>query len=92
MKKRLPFLSWIRSYNGSTLSMDFVAGFTVGLMMIPQSLAYGVIAGLPPNVSNKVRSGQVRSGWVKLGQVRSDQVRLGQARSGEGRSGQFRLG
>ena len=31
---------------------DLVAGFTVGLMIIPQALAYGIVAGLSPSVGS----------------------------------------
>ncbi|XP_068211653.1 sodium-independent sulfate anion transporter-like isoform X2 [Palaemon carinicauda] len=39
----------MRSYSMSSFFGDLVAGFTVGLMLIPQALAYGIVAGLPPN-------------------------------------------
>lgn len=45
--KRLPFLSWLPKYNGQDAVGDLVAGITVGLTVIPQSLAYSNIAGLP---------------------------------------------
>ncbi|KAJ9593231.1 hypothetical protein L9F63_015230, partial [Diploptera punctata] len=46
--KRLPVLSWLPKYNGDDAIGDLVAGITVGLTVIPQSLAYANIAGLPP--------------------------------------------
>ncbi|KAG7154032.1 Sodium-independent sulfate anion transporter-like 2 [Homarus americanus] len=49
LHRRLPCLTWLRSYNSECFFGDLVAGFTVGLMIIPQSLAYGIIAGLSPN-------------------------------------------
>lgn len=49
LHRRLPFLTWIGSYDLSCFLGDLVAGFTVGLMIIPQGLAYGVVAGLTPN-------------------------------------------
>lgn len=47
LKRLLPFLSWfpIGSVN---LRMDIVAGITVALVLIPQSMAYAQLAGLPP--------------------------------------------
>lgn len=48
--KRLPFLSWMPKYNAEDAVGDLVAGITVGLTVIPQSLAYGNLAGLPPQV------------------------------------------
>ncbi|XP_012234020.1 sodium-independent sulfate anion transporter isoform X2 [Linepithema humile] len=45
--KRLPFLRWLPRYNGQDALGDLVAGITVGLTVIPQSLAYSNVAGLP---------------------------------------------
>ncbi|XP_050307293.1 sodium-independent sulfate anion transporter-like isoform X2 [Anthonomus grandis grandis] len=45
--KKLPFLGWIPTYDKSCALGDFLAGVTVGLMVIPQGLAYSGIAGLP---------------------------------------------
>lgn len=42
--------SWMRSYQRSWLSGDLVAGVIVTVMLIPQSLAYALLAGLPPEV------------------------------------------
>ncbi|XP_064092367.1 sodium-independent sulfate anion transporter-like [Macrobrachium nipponense] len=49
LHRRLPCISWMRSYTASCFFGDLLAGFTVGLMLIPQALAYGIVAGLPPN-------------------------------------------
>ena len=38
----------LKSYNRDNLSGDLNAGLTVGVMLIPQGLAYALIAGLPP--------------------------------------------
>lgn len=48
MKQFFPILNWLPKYNKSTFLSDLVAGFTVGAMLIPQGMAYAVIAGLPP--------------------------------------------
>src|SRR5512135_3491367 len=43
-----PFLSLLRRYNLIVLRVDAVAGLTVALVLIPQSMAYAQLAGLPP--------------------------------------------
>ena len=44
----LPILTWGRSYDRAALSADLVAAVIVTIMLIPQSLAYALLAGLPP--------------------------------------------
>lgn len=44
---RLPILSWLPNYSLEKLQCDIIAGVTVGLMVIPQALAYASIARLP---------------------------------------------
>ena len=46
----LPILDWGRRYDRSTLTSDLVAAVIVTLMLIPQSLAYAQLAGLPAQV------------------------------------------
>jgi SulP family sulfate permease len=46
----LPVLEWGRAYNRETLLSDGVAALIVTIMLIPQSLAYAMLAGLPPEV------------------------------------------
>lgn len=48
MKRFLPFLDWVPNYNKSWIKGDISAGLTVGVMLIPQGMAYAMIAGLPP--------------------------------------------
>ncbi|BFF92215.1 sodium-independent sulfate anion transporter [Drosophila madeirensis] len=48
LKKRLPFLTWLPRYNRRDCIGDLLAGFTVGLTVIPQGLAYSGVVGLPP--------------------------------------------
>jgi SulP family sulfate permease len=43
----LPFLRWL-PYSGATLRADFLAGLTVALVLVPQSMAYAQLAGMPP--------------------------------------------
>lgn len=44
----LPVLDWGRQYNRGTLQNDLIAAVIVTIMLIPQSLAYAMLAGLPP--------------------------------------------
>ena len=46
----LPVLQWGRAYDGSALTSDVLAAVIVTVMLIPQSLAYAMLAGLPPEV------------------------------------------
>ena len=48
LTRYLPILSWGRDYNRTALSNDLVAALIVTIMLIPQSLAYALLAGLPP--------------------------------------------
>lgn len=46
MYRLLPFLAWF-PMNGQTLRADLLAGVTVALILVPQSMAYAQLAGLP---------------------------------------------
>jgi SulP family sulfate permease len=48
MMRYFPILTWGREYNRFALSSDLVAALIVTIMLIPQSLAYALLAGLPP--------------------------------------------
>lgn len=48
LKQYFPILQWLPDYKKSYLSGDIGAGLTVGIMLIPQGMAYAMIAGLPP--------------------------------------------
>lgn len=48
IKKRFPITVWLPEYSLKTLQCDIIAGLTVGLMVVPQGLAYAQLAGLPP--------------------------------------------
>jgi SulP family sulfate permease len=48
IKSILPILDWLPNYNKNHLKGDFIAGITVGIMLIPQGMAYAMLAGLPP--------------------------------------------
>lgn len=49
--KRLPFLQWWPTYTTGDCIGDLLAGITVGLTLIPQSMSFAALAGLPPQVS-----------------------------------------
>ena len=42
----LPFLRWF-PYSGTLFRADFIAGLTVALVLVPQSMAYAQLAGMP---------------------------------------------
>lgn len=43
-----PVFDWARSYTPGRFKMDLVAGITVGVLLVPQSMAYAFLAGVPP--------------------------------------------
>ena len=47
LTKIFPFLSWLKGYNGGSFRADFISGLTVALVLIPQSMAYAQLAGMP---------------------------------------------
>lgn len=49
LSRFMPFLAWLPELkNTNTLRADIIAGITVALVLIPQSMAYASLAGLPP--------------------------------------------
>ena len=48
LKRLIPILEWLPNYNKSRFRGDFIAGITVAIILIPQGIAYALIAGLPP--------------------------------------------
>ena len=50
LARYLPILEWGRSYDRGVLTSDLLAAVIVTIMLIPQSLAYAMLAGLPPVV------------------------------------------
>ncbi len=50
LKRYLPILEWGREYSRQMAANDFIAAAIVTIMLIPQSLAYALLAGLPPQV------------------------------------------
>lgn len=49
-RRFVPALAWARSYQRSYLSGDLMAGLIVAIMLVPQSMAYALLGGLPPQV------------------------------------------
>ncbi|PCI70039.1 MAG: sodium-independent anion transporter [Piscirickettsiaceae bacterium] len=43
--------SWVNNYKKTELSGDITAGIIVAVVLVPQSMAYGLLAGLPPEVA-----------------------------------------
>ena len=48
IKQHIPILQWLPNYKRSWLKNDLFAGMTIGVILIPQGIAYAIIAGLPP--------------------------------------------
>lgn len=48
IKKYITVFDWLLNYKKPDFKGDFWAGLTVGVMLIPQGMAYAMIAGLPP--------------------------------------------
>ncbi|MEO0493779.1 MAG: sulfate permease [Actinomycetota bacterium] len=46
----LPAATWLRSYDRADLRPDLAAGITIAAMLVPQGMAYALLAGLPPEV------------------------------------------
>lgn len=50
LARYFPILQWGRTYDSAALSSDLMAAIVVTIMLIPQGLAYALLAGLPPVV------------------------------------------
>ena len=48
MHKFFPFLLWVREVNSKSLKADFLAGLTGAVIVLPQGVAFAMIAGMPP--------------------------------------------
>ena len=51
LRRRLPIIDWLPTYNLKFAINDFIAGLTVSLITIPQGIAYAAVAGLPLQVT-----------------------------------------
>lgn len=47
-KKYIPILDWITQYKKTDFKSDLLAGLIVAIMLVPQGMAYAMLAGLPP--------------------------------------------
>ena len=50
LKQYLPILNWLPGYDRKAFSADGMAGLIVAIMLVPQGMAYALLAGLPPEV------------------------------------------
>ncbi len=50
LSRFVPMLGWLRTYPRDHLASDLLAGVIVAVMLVPQSMAYALLAGLPPQV------------------------------------------
>ena len=48
LKKLIPAFEWISIYSKSDFKKDLQAGLTVGVLLVPQGMAYALLAGVPP--------------------------------------------
>ena len=48
VKKKVPIVGWLPSYSLEDAISDVIAGLTTGLTVIPQGIAYAIVAKLPP--------------------------------------------
>ncbi len=48
IKQLIPALDWGATYDAATFKSDLAAGITVGVMLVPQGMAYALLAGMPP--------------------------------------------
>ena len=48
LKQLLPIAKWLPEYKRKDLGSDLSAGLSVGVMLVPQGMAYAMLAGLPP--------------------------------------------
>lgn len=47
LNQHFPLLGWLSTYTRQTLASDLIAGVIVAIMLIPQAMAYSLLAGLP---------------------------------------------
>jgi SulP family sulfate permease len=74
----LPFLAWLKGYNRTKFRRDFGAGITVAVVLIPQAMAYAMLAGLPPvyGLYAAVVAPVVASMWGSLQQLSTGPIAI----------------
>src|SRR6266571_121619 len=50
LKRLFPIVEWLPRYSRRDFAGDLPAGLTIGAMLIPQGMAYALLAGLPPQM------------------------------------------
>jgi SulP family sulfate permease len=50
VKQYIPAIDWLGDYDRQDLSGDLTAGIITAILLIPQAMAYSILAGLPPEV------------------------------------------
>lgn len=53
LRRHVPIVKWLPLYRKGDLVADIIAGLTLGLTMVPQSIAYAALAGLTAQVCFK---------------------------------------
>jgi SulP family sulfate permease len=46
----LPIIGWLKTYSAKTFSDDVFAGIITAILLVPQGIAYAILAGLPPQL------------------------------------------
>lgn len=49
-ERAVPAASWLRDYSRADLQADVIAGVITAILLVPQAMAYALLAGLPPQV------------------------------------------
>lgn len=57
MVEKVPFVKWLPNYDPKWIASDAIAGSTLGLMLIPQSITYAMLAGIP------IQNG-IQASWI----------------------------
>ena len=78
MHRFFPFLVWLKGYTLSKFRRDLVAGVTVAVILIPQAMAYAMLAGLPPvyGLYAAVMAPLIASMWGSLQQLSTGPIAI----------------